>query len=70
MKILPYSCHDLRFLLQDFQSSMIDSTEILKEFAADERQLRKTGATVGSSHKENASCVFKDMLGMLVGTTP
>lgn len=49
---------------------MIDSTEILKEFAADERQLRKTGATVGSSHKENASCVFKDMLGMLVGTTP
>ena len=51
MKILPYSCHNLGFLLQDLESF-------------------KARATMGSSHEENAPCMFKDVLSMSVGTTP
>ena len=70
MKILPYPCYTLGFLLQDFKSFTNDSTEILKKSAADDRQICKTRATVGGSHKENAFCMFKDKLSMSVGTTP
>ena len=70
MKILPYSCHNLGFLLQDFESFTIDLTKILQKSAADDRQICKTRATMGSSDEENAFRMFKDMLSMSVGTTP
>ena len=70
MEILPYSCHDLGFLLQDFQCSLIDLAKILKKFAAHNSPFCKTGATVWGSYEENASCMFQNTLGMLVGTAP
>lgn len=68
MEILPYACHDFRFLFQSFQSLLIDSPKVLNESAAYDCPLCQTRATMGCSHKENASCMFLDVLGMLVGT--
>ncbi len=70
MEILSYSCHDLRLLLQDLQSLLIDSPKTLKKSAAYNCPLCQTRATMGCSHKEDASCIFQDALGILVGTAP
>ena len=68
VKLLPYSCHDLGFLLQNLERSLIDATKPLQELAAHDCPLSKIEATVWGSYEElplvcsRIHCVWRSAL--------